>query len=228
MAGDSRPFPLGARGDPKVAPGGFDVEMGRRQTPQPFLDLDRIAADFLPFADRIFAVQITGPDDLFRIGLRRRPGLCRKFRRRKRTEGPAVGPLLLAPFEDVAERLAGDQDLADPGRIDPPEMGQRIGGMEVDPPVEMSAEFLLARRLETKLAHARFPEERAIHVDGEPHPLERVHPRCDDLLIEDFREPQRGMIILDQNHVPLPEAFLPGRFQAPQQHIGVSFQVSFV
>ena len=84
-------------------------------------------------------------------------------------------PLLLAPFEDIAERLARDQNLADPGRIDLLQVGQGIRGVEVDPPVEVPAEFLLPRRLKNQLASAGLSVEGALHADGEPHPLDRVH-----------------------------------------------------
>ena len=199
MAGYPRPFPLHARRDPEVAMGGFDVETGRLQPSQPLLDGGRIASDLLPFGDRISAVQITCLDDLFGVSLRRRPGLRRKLRRRQCAEGPAVAPLLLAPFEDVTERLAGDQGLADPGRVDLFEMGQRIGCMEVDPPVEISAEFLLSRGLENELASAGLPEERPFHADGEPHPLNRVHPRGDYPVIENLGETEGGAVVLDED-----------------------------
>jgi hypothetical protein len=38
--------------------------------------------------------------------------------------------------------------------------------MEADPPVEISAEFLLARGLENELASSGLSEERALHADG--------------------------------------------------------------
>ena len=37
----------------------------------------------------------------------------------------------------------------------------------------------------------------ALHVDSESQPLDRVHSRGDDPVIEDFREPEGGMFVLD-------------------------------
>ena len=53
-------------------------------------------------------------------------------------------------------------------------------------------------------------------------------PRGDDFVIENFREPEGGMVVLDQDHVPFSETLSPGRLQSPEQHIGVSFQMAFV
>ena len=72
------------------------------QASQPSLDGGRLLPDVLPFADRVFPVEITGPDDLPGVDFRSRVRLLGEFLSRQGAEGPAVEPLLFAPLEDVA------------------------------------------------------------------------------------------------------------------------------
>ena len=99
---NSRPLPLFPRCDFQIAMLGLDMEEACLQASQPSFDGVCLLTDGLPFADRVFTIEITGPDDLSGVYFLGRTRLHGELLCRQGAECPAVVPFLVAPFENVA------------------------------------------------------------------------------------------------------------------------------
>ncbi len=225
MAGDARPLALLAGRYTQIHLCRLQMKVLNFQRTEVFFDDAYLLVYLFPFSDRIGRIQVTALDHLRRVLLERHFCLPGQFVRGENAERPGVLAQFLTLIENVLERLAGDNGLADFGRINIFEVSQRLRRVQVYSAIDIFVEFFVAGGDKGKLSGVGLLIEAELHAAGGGQALHRTHTAIEDPPIENFGKRKCRQVILDKDDFIFFHGDFPGRLQRPEEHIGIFLQI---